>query len=563
MAMLSLSISQYASAAIPANISPQQIEQFKRLPEAQQRALAQNMGLDYEMIKRQLSMNGMSSISQPKADQTVYPRGTQFDEFGNPIAEQELLQANINKKELKPYGYDVFANAPQTFAPTMNIVVPQDYILGAGDTLSVQIFGKQNHDYQLPVSRQGQVVIPELGPFSVAGLTITEAKKFLAEKIKQKILGVDVITTLFELRSIRIFVAGDAFKPGPYVLSGLSSITHAIFAAGGINDIGSLRNIQLKRGGKLVSRLDLYDLLINGDSTKDVLLKSGDVVFVSPVGERVTIDGEVNRPAIYELTGGESFESVVKMAGGMLPSAYPSATVVERFNDKNIRTVINVNFDNKQHLAKQVHNGDVINVMRTSEQYDSSITVIGAVTRPGKYQWSEDTKVTDILPNIHAYMLADADLSYSIVVREKDIGRNIEIHQFSLFNAISEPQSKDNLTLEAHDKILVFSLHEKFRKEMDSLDALASTQSELLEQEKEHAREAHQDKVFWEEFGEQEPIQIADDMDETLKLAEKSMEELIGGSINEEIDIRELGLFSRQRMLAPVIQKTSAASHFR
>ncbi|REL34882.1 SLBB domain-containing protein [Thalassotalea euphylliae] len=553
---LALSMSAFA-AQVPSSITPQQLEQFKRLPASQQRALAQSMGIDYNTIKKQLQGGSTSSEEDGLVEQqTVYPRGTQFDEFGNPILpEDELLEEEEEDTEPQPFGYDVFANAPFTFAPNMDIAVPADYIIGAGDTIKIQMFGKESNEFELEVNRQGDVVIPDLGPFSVAGLTYTEVKQYFASQIKKKVLGVDVVVTLSDLRSMRIFVAGDAFKPGPYVMSALSSVTHAIFAAGGINDIGSLRNIQVKRAGKLVTTLDLYDLLIYGDSSNDILLKSGDVVFIAPVGERVTVAGEVRRPAIYELAVNDDFDAVVKMAGGLLPSAYPTASVVERFNQRNIRTIVNVDLTQQSQLVRAVKGGDVLKVLKTSEQYDDSVTVIGAVTRPGKYQWKQGHKVSDLLPSIHAYMLDDADLNYSLIVREKDIGRNIEVLQFSLFKALSDVNSEDNLTLQPHDRILVFSINDRNATADDSLDLLAMTQEELRKREKERAEEQYKERMFWLQYGEEEPLEEFDDLDESLKLAEKSLEELTGGTYQEEVDPKDIAIFSRQKLLAPVIKK--------
>ena len=486
------------SAQVPSQTTPQQLEQFRKLPVSQQRALAQSMGINFDQIQRQINGSVDTRTVENKQLNTVYPRGTMFDEQGNPTLEDELDAKD--EDEIKPFGYGVFANAPYTFAPDLNIAVPEDYMLGIGDTLSIQIFGKEDYEYQLPINRQGQVVLPQLGAFSVAGLTYKEAKKYFANEVKKKVLGVEVVINLTELRSMRVFVAGDAFKPGPYILSALSSVTHAIFAAGGINDIGSLRNIQVKRGGKLVTTVDLYDLLINGDSSDDITLKSGDVVFIAPVGERVTVTGEVRRPAIYEISAGDSFDSVIKMAGGLLPSAYPSASVVERFNDRNIRSIVNLDLTKQSEAKKTVRAGDLIKIMKTSEQYDDSVTIIGAVTRPGKYQWHRGQKVSDLLPNIHAYMLTDADLNYSLIVREKDIGRNIEVLQFSLFNALSNLNSSDNVELQPHDRILVFSINDKNSVADESLDLLALTEDEISDREKEIAKEAFKERMFWLEW---------------------------------------------------------------
>lgn len=564
-------ISSVFAAQLPSNISPQQLEQFKRLSPAQQQSLAQSMGIDLRSIQQQISQSSQSQTGMDVEPlQQYFPRGTLFDQYGNPISiddsEPEKTN-NDNENDPQPFGYDVFANAPSTFAPDVDIAVPDDYIVGKGDTLSIQVFGKENFEYQLSVSRQGEIVIPQLGPFSVAGMTFVEVKKYLANEISGKILGVDVVTTLTELRSIRVFVLGDAFKPGQYVLSSLSSITHAIFSAGGISDIGSLRNIQLKRAGKLVTTIDLYDLLIHGDSSNDVMLKSGDVVFINSVGDRITVDGEVNRPAIYELSGNETFSDALKMAGGLLPSAYPSSTVVERFNSNNLRTVRNVDLTSNTELNQTVKAGDHINVMQTSAFFEDSITVIGAVSRPGKYQWHEGQKIADVLPNIHSYLEEDADLTYSLVIREKNIGRTIEVLQFSLFNAVSDLASADNLRLQSKDKILVFSNIEVPSHDVNSLASLAFTKDELLDLEKENAEKAYKDKQFWQRYDDENSdyslnqIEQVDKAQETLKQTYQSIEELTG-TVEKAPEIRELGVFSRKRLLAPVIEqlKRQAAS---
>ena len=190
-------------------------------------------------------------------------------------------------------------------------------------------------------------------------------KKLLVAKIKEKIIGVDVVIGMAALRSMRVFVLGDAYKPGPYTLSSLSSITHALFAAGGISDIGSLRNIQLKRSGKLVTKLDLYDLLIHGDSANDLMLQSGDVVFIPPVEKRVTVKGLVRRPAIYELNEGETFKNVLNMAGGALPSAYLKYTELKRYSDNSYRIGINLDLTDKKVSNQKVFSGDEIYIKET------------------------------------------------------------------------------------------------------------------------------------------------------------------------------------------------------
>ncbi|MBU2892160.1 SLBB domain-containing protein [Colwellia sp. D2M02] len=540
-------------------ISQAQIEQFKKLPPGQQQTLAKSMGIDYKDLQSMLSGKTKLSSDEEKNNTEVFPRGTMFDEDGNPVfpeldeieKEEEELE-----KELKPFGYDVFANAPFTFSPTMDIAIPEGYIIGPGDKLSIQVFGKESIDVEMTVTREGELVFPDIGALSVAGLTFVELKQFLNNKIKERIIGVNVVVGIASLRSMRVFVLGDAFKPGPYTLSSLSSITHALFAAGGINDIGSLRNIQLKRSGKLIKTLDLYELLINGDSSNDVLLQSGDVVFIAPAGRTVTVDGEVRRPAIYELADDDSFADVINMAGGFLPSAFAKSTIVERYNQSHLRSIVNVDLTNKTELAKKAQQGDYIRVMKTAEMFEQSVTVIGAVTRPGKYQWQQGQRINDLLADIDSHLLVNADLNYTLVVRETDFSRNIEVLQLSLAKAITNPNSVDNIPLLPSDKVIVFSNVSKISDENITLDTLAFTQEELFKKEKQLAKEKYKTKLFWEKYGEENELYDIDvEAEKAAELVNQSIAHFTGGEVEEEVDAKELSLFSRQRLLMPIIHK--------
>ncbi|QBG35160.1 SLBB domain-containing protein [Litorilituus sediminis] len=550
----------YVPSSYAAQVSQQQLEQFKKLPASQQAALAKSMGVDINALKRQISSSPQSGMIE---NSNVYPRGTQFDAQGNPIFSEESQQEKEDDfdlvKELEPFGYDVFANAPQTFAPTMDIAIPANYIVGPGDKISIQVFGKENEELELDVNREGQIIFPQYGPYTVAGMTYAEMEHLLTAKIKEKVIGVDVVIGMASLRSMRVFVLGDAYKPGPYTLSSLSSITHAIFAAGGISEIGSLRNVQLKRAGKLVKTLDLYDLLIKGDSSDDMLLQSGDVVFIAPVGSRVRVEGEVRRPAIYELAQGETFKDVIAMSGGVLPTAFAQSTIVERFNRQGLRSVVNIDLSNAGDLARPVQAGDAVRVMKSSEMFSQSVTLIGAVNRPGKYQWHDKLTIAELLPSIDTHLLANADLNYGLVIREIDLAKNIEVLQFDLVKALSDKSSKDNIKLASNDKVVVFSSIAKVDENSIDLELLAYTQEELTKKEQQLAKENFKTKQFWQKYGDEQQIaeftQEEQAAADTAKLFKQSIEQMSGGELEEEIDIKELALFSRQRLLLPIIEK--------
>ena len=164
-------------------------------------------------------------------------------------------------------------------------------------------YGKLNESHQLEINRDGSIDFPQLGPVSLAGLTFTDAKQLLQRRIKEEIIGVEASISLGELRSMQVFMLGEAYKPGTYTISALSTITNALFLSGGLSDIASLRNLELKRAGKVVTRLDLYDLLLHGDTTNDAQPQSGDTIYIPTVNRTASINGEVRRPAIYELKG--------------------------------------------------------------------------------------------------------------------------------------------------------------------------------------------------------------------------------------------------------------------
>jgi polysaccharide export outer membrane protein len=525
-------------------VSAQQIEQFKKLPKSQQQALAKSMGVDLNAIEAQLSGSSESNspINTPIAPREVNELKAKGDE--------KTEKAEAIFKELPRFGLDVFANEPATFSPVMDIAIPEGYILGTGDSVSIQVFGKENREMQLTINRAGELVFPNLGPIRVAGLTFSELKSFVVNKIKQKIIGVDVVVSLAELRSMRIFVLGDAYKPGPYTLSSLSSVTHAIFAAGGISDIGSLRNIQIKRRGKLIQKVDLYDLLIEGDSSSDILLQSGDVVFVPPQGASVSVSGEVRRPAIYELNENDNFGSVISMAGGLLPSAFSKSATVERYNKSNLRSVINVDLSNETESSQMVKSGDFIRILKSSDMYEQSITLIGAVVRPGKYQWQQGMQISDLIYNADSHLLPYADLNYGIVVREVDTARNIEIWQFNLADIFEDKNSTKNILLGTNDKVIVFSSEVRLSDEQFLLDELAYTQEELLAKERNLAIKSNTQTEFWTKYGKQSLIAE----NKTNKVLQ-SIDEVSGNVIPKNLSLREMALFSRQRLLVPIVNK--------
>jgi protein involved in polysaccharide export with SLBB domain len=363
----------------------------------------------------------------------------------------------LGAKGLKPFGYDLFDNAPSSFSPVTNVPVPADYVVGPGDELNVQLFGNQNITRRLPVSRDGSISFPELGPINVGGLTFSAARRAVETRVTQQMIGVQVSVTMGETRTIRVLVMGVAKQFGSYTVSGLATMTTALFASGGITDIGSLRDVQLKRQGAVVSHLDLYDLLIGGDTSDDARLQPGDVIFIPPVGATVSIDGEVKRPAIYELLGEGSIGDLVRIAGGLTPEADANRASLTRIDTTNRRVVLDVNLADATGRDQLLRNGDVLQVAPLRPQLDAGVALEGFVYRPGLFAWRQGMHLTDVIGSIDE-LRPGADQNYVLIRRESGADRRTSLLSADLTAALAARGSAADPELFARDQIYVFDL---------------------------------------------------------------------------------------------------------
>jgi polysaccharide export outer membrane protein len=358
---------------------------------------------------------------------------------------------------LKPFGYDLFDHPISTFAPSTNVPVPVGYVVGPGDELDVQIYGAKNGNLRLIVGRDGRVSVPQLGPISVGGQTFESAQAQLESSIERQIIGVHVSVAMGDIRTIRVFVLGDAKSPGSYTISGLGTITSALFAAGGVQPIGSLRNIELKRHGELVRRLDLYDMLIRGDTTDDARLLPDDVIFIPPVGPTVTVDGEVHRPAIYEIRNEASVADVVQLAGGLTSEADTAKVALTRIDAALHRVVLQVDLSSGAGRSAGVRNGDSLRVSRLRPTLDSGIVVQGYVYTSGAFAYRDGIRLTDVIRSVDD-LKPNADLHYVLIRRELPPDRRITVVSADLDAALRLPGSAADVPLMARDRITVFDL---------------------------------------------------------------------------------------------------------
>jgi polysaccharide export outer membrane protein len=369
-----------------------------------------------------------------------------------------LLRLNPTGEEgLKPFGYDLFEGVPSTFAPVSDIQVPIDYIVGPGDTLDIQLYGNEPKDYELTVERDGRVNFPKLGPIMVSGMSFDAARAVIEQRVDKQLVGSRVSVTMGSLRSIRVFVLGEANKPGSYTVSGLSTMTNALFVSGGVKKIGSLRNIQLKRDGRFITTLDLYDLLLNGDTSGDRQLLPGDVIFIPPIGNTVAVYGSVQRPAIYELKKEKTVAEAIGIAGGLTPDADPKLAQLERILPTGLREMRNVNLTVAASRAIELDNGDKLRVPEIRPTLVNSVKLTGYVFRPGAFEYHAGLRLSDVL-NSFDELRPDADAHYIMIRREVPPEEKIEVISADLTRALAAPGSAADPELHPRDQIFVFNL---------------------------------------------------------------------------------------------------------
>ena len=363
----------------------------------------------------------------------------------------------LDDEALKPFGYDLFQGNPSTVAPVSDIQVPMDYVVGPGDTINVQLYGSAPALYTLTVGRDGRVNFPKLGPIAVSGLSFDAARELIQRHVAQEMIGTQASITMGDLRSIRVFVMGEAEKPGSYTVSGLSTMTNALFVSGGVKKIGSLRTIELKRNGRLVTVLDLYDLLLHGDTSGDRQLMPGDVIFIPPIGNTVSVYGAVRRPAIYELKQEKNVAQVLDLAGGLLPDADGKLAQIERIQPTLQRAMHNIDLTAAAGRATDVANGDKLRVPAIRPTLENSVTLSGYVYRPGAFEYRDGLRLSDILGSFDE-LRPNADQHYIMIRRQVPPQEKIEVVSADLDRALAARGSAADPLLRPRDQIFVFDL---------------------------------------------------------------------------------------------------------
>ncbi|MBI2998869.1 MAG: SLBB domain-containing protein [Deltaproteobacteria bacterium] len=361
-------------------------------------------------------------------------------------------------RELRQYGYSLFASPVSTFAPVEDVPVGPDYILGPGDDLAINIWGAMEGAIVRTIDRNGQIILPSAGPVRVWGLSFSQADHLIREQLSRYYRGFQTSVSMGRLRTIRIYVVGEVCQPGSFTLSSLSTVTNGLFAAGGPLKLGSLRKIELKRDHHTVGTLDVYDFLLRGDKTRDFRLQSGDTIFVPPVGPIAAITGEVKRPAIYEFQGRIRVMELVDMAGGLTPQSYLKRVQIIRTKPNAEREVIDLdltavgnNGDSPANI--ELKDGDLVTIYPTDPRIYNSVTLAGAVKHPGQYEVKPGMRLAQILRP--EGVLPEAFVDWVEVARLKE-DLTTEVIQVNLKQAWAGDETQ-NTSLRPLDRITVRS----------------------------------------------------------------------------------------------------------
>ena len=371
------------------------------------------------------------------------------------------IYAQGNDMDIKQFGYDMFREVPATFAPVEAIPVGPDYLLGPGDEIRLVLWGKLNADFTLPIERDGTIVIPDIGVLRIAGLSFAECKAFLEKELSRyyKPSEVKMSVSMGKLRTIRVFVVGNVYRPGSYTLSSLSTIINALFASGGPSKFGSMRDIQVKRNGTTVVHFDIYDFLLRGDKSKDIRLMPEDVVFVPPVGPLAGISGGVKVPAIYELKNEKTMQDLIGLAGGFEDIAFKGRLQIDRIVNNNRQTVFESALDGVKPADIKVEPGDLVKIFLVVDD-QRIVKLSGAVLREGNYGISDGMTIKDLIHlagGLQYYALTDkAELTRVNITKNGPVTEKIVI---DLKKALAG-DPKENIPLQQNDYLFVKSVPE-------------------------------------------------------------------------------------------------------
>lgn len=366
-------------------------------------------------------------------------------------------QVRGKEGELPLFGYSLFSSEDGAYETSADVPIPQNYVLGPGDIIRLQLFGNQNETLNLSVTRDGAVNLPKLGPVQVAGLSVDDARVVIERRVAKELIGVQTNITLGPLRGMQVFLLGDARQPGAYSVSGLATITQALIAGGGIANTGSLRKIELKRAGRTIQRIDLYDFLLRGDASRDVRLQSGDAVFVPAVGPRVAIAGAVTRPAVYELAGTLTVKEALLLAGGLTGNARRAQLSLERVGRNGERQLLSLDARDDRALAMTLRDGDRLDIGALYESAENPVTVLGHVRYEKSFPWNAELTLAQVLTLAEVRPSEPGRELYPVMALVERSDPATGLRNWHGFDLLAVQQGKFDEPVAALDRVLVLT----------------------------------------------------------------------------------------------------------
>ncbi len=338
----------------------------------------------YDAAQAQSGVTGSTSTStQAAGDRTRKSNGDTQSTSGS----NDAIVADVVSNVKEIFGHDIFKNDKLTFEPNMNIATPAGYILGPGDEILIDIYGTSQSSQKYAISPEGVIIIEKIGPVAIAGLTAEQAQAKVISKMGGHYQGSSIKLTVGQTRTVIVNVLGEVVNPGTYTLSAFSTVFNALYLAGGVTEIGTLRNIKVSRGGRIISKIDVYDYILNGKLTGNVMLQDNDAIIVGAYDALVNISGAIKRPMFYEMKEGETVKALLEYAGGFNSDANKNIISVERKTNEGL-TVHSV--EEWDFASFAVQDGDSVNVKNIIDRYQNMVEVTGAVFYPGHYSISNE-----------------------------------------------------------------------------------------------------------------------------------------------------------------------------
>jgi hypothetical protein len=369
----------------------------------------------------------------------------------------EGADGTVSKRQI--YGHKVFNSRALTFEPSENLATPQNYRLGPGDEVIIDIWGTSEDHLRQTISPEGSIMISQIGPVYLNGMTINDANKHIKNTFSRKYAGMndadtDIQVTLGQVRTIQVDILGEVATPGTFRMSPFSSVFHALYRAGGINDIGSLRNIEVLRNGKKITGVDIYDYLFNGKTSGNIRLQEGDVIIVPPYETLVSIDGNVKRPMYYEVKPGETIESILEYAGGFTGDAYSGMVRLARQAGTENELY---NIERGEFASYRLQDGDMITVGTILDRYANRVELKGAVYRPGMFAIGNDIATVGDLVRKADGLTDDAYTDRVLLYRE---GPDLELQIMAIDLGGILNGTVADIPLKRNDVLVVSSIHE-------------------------------------------------------------------------------------------------------